>query len=77
MTYRCLASQVVPGFFDSSAQGGVIRQPVTGDPDGARGNVDLDAGDAGELADFCADGAGTVVAGHACHFERAGFHDCE
>lgn len=74
---RDLAGQVVSGFFDSGAQPSVIRQRVAGDKDSASSNLDLDMDDAGQLADFALDGAGTVVAGHSGHFERAGFHDCE
>src|SRR5690348_13734275 len=60
-----LAGELVAGFLDGLAQRGVAGQQVGGDADGARGDVDVDAGDAGDLADLGPDGAGAVVAGHS------------
>ena len=59
------AGELVPGFLDRRAQRGVTGQRVAGDPDGSRGDVDVDPGNPGEPADLGPDGAGAVVAGHA------------
>jgi hypothetical protein len=72
-----LADHVVSGFFDGRDERSIIRQRVADNEDGTGGNVDIDGGYAGELADFCPHGPGTVVAGHSGHFKRAGVHDCE
>ncbi len=74
---RNLAGQTVSGFLDSCAQRGVIRQGLADDEDSASWYVDIDRCDAGQLAEFGLDGAGTVVARHAGYFESAGFHDCD
>ncbi len=72
-----LAGHVVSGFLDGCAQCRVTRKRIAANNDGASGNVDFDSGDASELADFCPDGPGAVVAGHSGHLERAGFHNRE
>src|SRR6266446_1024278 len=69
------AGEVVPGFLDRLAQRGVTGQRVAGDADGSRGDVDVDAGDAGKLADLGPDGAGTVVAGHPGDGNGTSGHD--
>ena len=62
---RRSAGELVPGFLDRLAQRGVTWQRVTGDADGSRRDVDIDAGHAGKLADLGPDGTGAVVAGHS------------
>jgi len=44
-----LAGELVPGFFDGFAQRCVAGHLFGGDPDLARGHVDTDLGDTGEL----------------------------
>ena len=58
------ARRAAAGFLDGLAQRDVAGQRVAGDADGARGDVDVDAGDPGEPADLGPDGAGAVLAGH-------------
>jgi hypothetical protein len=60
----CLAGELVSGFLDGLAQRDVAGERVTGNADGARGDVDVDHGDAGEPADLSPNGPGAVVAGH-------------
>jgi hypothetical protein len=70
-----LAGELVSGFLDGLAQRDVAGERVTADADGARGDVDVDPGDAGELADLSPDGIGAVVAGHPGDSNTASGHD--
>jgi hypothetical protein len=70
-----LAGELVSGFLDGLAQRDVAGQRVTGNADGARGNVDVDPGDAGEPADLSPNGPGTVVARHPGNSNLASEHD--
>src|SRR5262245_15458609 len=71
----CLACELVSGFLDGLAQRSVAGERVTGNADGARGNVDVDPGDAGEPADLSPDGPGAVVARHPGDSNLASGHD--
>jgi hypothetical protein len=70
-----LAGELVSGFLDGLAQRDVAGQRVTGNADGARGDVDVDPGDAGEPADLSPNGPGTVVARHPGNGNLASGHD--
>src|SRR6185295_4894139 len=70
-----LAGELVSGFLHGLAQRHVAGERVTADADGARGDVDVDPGDAGELADLSPDGIGAVVAGHPGDSNMASGHD--
>src|ERR1700749_3816175 len=70
-----LAGELVSGFLHGLAQRHVAGERVTGNADAARVDVDVDPGDAGELADLSPDGIGAVVAGHSGDSHVASGHD--
>ena len=71
---HALAGEFVSCFLDGIPQRGVAGQRLAGDPDLARGHVDIDLGDTRELADLGPDGIGAVVTAHAGDHDRSGFH---
>src|SRR6185312_1013809 len=70
-----LAGELVSSFLNGLAQRHVAGERVTGNADAARGDVDVDPGDAGELADLSPDGISAVVAGHPGDSHVASGHD--
>src|SRR3954468_8569931 len=69
------AGHLVPGLFDGSTDGALVDRRLAGHGQPAAGEVDVAAGDAGDLGDLLGHGADAVAAGHADDGVGGGAHD--
>ena len=62
--HAALAGELIPGFIDGFPQRSVVERLRRGDLNLAAGDVHVDIGNSGQLADLGGNRTGAVVAGH-------------